>query len=84
MLTDLPLFPVRASTLAAGVDHLYFFLLGVAAFFSTLIFGLVFFYAIRYRRRSPADRAQQIGGSLPLELAWSIIPFGLEIGRAHV
>ena len=31
MLSDLPLFPERASTISAGVDHLYFFLLAVAA-----------------------------------------------------
>lgn len=79
MISDLPLFPERASTIGAGVDHLYFFLLGVSLFFSTLIFVLVFYFAIKYRRRTQNDRAQQIAGSLPLELAWTIIPFGLEM-----
>ena len=78
MLSDLPLFPERASTISAGVDHLLF-LLAVALFFSTLIFTLVVYFAIKYRRRSPNDRAQQIAGSLPLELAWTIIPFGIEM-----
>lgn len=79
MLPDLPLFPERASTLGAGVDHLYFFLIAVAGFFATLIFVLVFVFAVKYRRRSPSDRARPIPGSLPLELAWSIIPLGLEM-----
>ena len=79
MLSDLPLFPARASTFAADVDHLFFYLLGVSIFFSTLIFLLVFFFAIRYRRRSPLDKAEQITSSLPLELAWTFIPLCLEV-----
>ncbi|HEY7288418.1 MAG TPA: cytochrome c oxidase subunit II [Vicinamibacterales bacterium] len=79
MNSDLPLFPARASVFAADVDHLFFYLLGVAIFFSTLIFVLVIFFAVRYRRRTAQDRAEQITSSLPLELAWTIIPLGLEI-----
>lgn len=69
MLSDLPLFPERASTFATDVDHLFFYLLGVSIFFSTLIFLLVFYFAIRYRRRTPGDKAEQITSSLPLEVA---------------
>lgn len=46
-----PLFPEQASTMAARVDALFFFLLGVAAFFASLIFFPVIFFAGRYRRR---------------------------------
>jgi cytochrome c oxidase subunit II len=77
MLSDLPLFPVRASTIGAGVDHLFFYLLAVALVFSTLIFVLVFYFAIKYRRRSPEDRAVQITSSIPLEIAWTVVPLGL-------
>jgi len=77
MLSELPLFPVRASTISAGVDHLFFYLLAVALVFSTLIFVLVFYFAIKYRRRSPEDRAVQITSSIPLEIAWTVIPLGL-------
>ena len=79
MLSDLPLFPDRASTFAADVDHLFFYLLGVSIVFSTLIFVLVVYFAIRYRRRSPQDKATQITSSLPLELLWTIVPLGLEV-----
>ena len=78
-MQQLPLFPNRASTIGTGVDHLYFYLVGVSGFFSILIFTLIFVFAIKYRRRSPADRAQQIAGNVPLELAWALIPFGLEM-----
>jgi cytochrome c oxidase subunit 2 len=74
---SLPLFPQTASTLGAQVDHLYFFLLAIAGFFSTLIFFLIFYFAIRYRRRSASDRAEQIAGSLPLEIVWTAIPLAI-------
>ena len=34
MLSGIPLFPVQGSTLAPQVDALYFFILGVTAFFA--------------------------------------------------
>jgi cytochrome c oxidase subunit 2 len=71
------LFPEQASTLAGSVDHLYFFLVGVAAFFSLLIFALIFFFAIRHRRRSEAERPQPVHGGLVLEVVWTVIPLGL-------
>ena len=55
MWTDTPLFPEQASTMAARVDTLYFFLLGVAGFFSILIAGLIVYYAVKYRRRAPTS-----------------------------
>ena len=51
MATDFPLFPSQASTVAAQVDALYFFLIAITAFFSVLIAGLVLYFGIRYRRR---------------------------------
>lgn len=74
MWSDLPLFPEKASTVAGGVDSLYFFLVLVAGFFSVLIFSLVFFFALRYRRRTEAERPKPIWGSTALELMWTVIP----------
>jgi len=76
MWTNFPLFPERASTIAGGVDALYFFLVAVALFFSTLIFAAIFYFAIKYRRR-PGVAARPIEGSLALELVWSLIPLGI-------
>ena len=69
-----PLFPERASTMAARVDALYFFLLAIGIFFSLLIAGLIVFYAIKYRRRSPEAVGAAIHGGLWLEIGWSVGP----------
>jgi cytochrome c oxidase subunit 2 len=72
-----PLFPEQASSVAKQVDYLYFYLVGVTLFFSVLIFSLVFYFAVRYRRRTHDERPRPIFGSLGLELAWSVVPLGL-------
>ena len=41
MWSGTPLFPEAASTMAHRVDALYFFLIGLTAFFSLLIAGLI-------------------------------------------
>ena len=70
-----PLFPESASTMASRVDALYFFLLAVSGFFSLLIAGLIVYYAVKYRRRSPDAIGANIHGGLALELTWTIVPF---------
>jgi cytochrome c oxidase subunit II len=72
---QLPLFPEAASTIASSIDYLYFYLTAVSVIMTALIFGAVFFFAIKYRRRSPNEVPQPIHGSLKLEIAWSVIPF---------
>ena len=74
MLNDFPLWPERASALAGNVDALYIFLLIVSGLMTALIFVAILYFASRYRYR-PGVRAEQIEGSIPLELTWSVIPF---------
>jgi cytochrome c oxidase subunit II len=76
MRFSLPLFPDEASTMAGRVDALYFYLLAVAAFFIVLIFVTVVIFAVKYRR-AQHPMAVPIEGSVPLEIAWSVIPLGL-------
>jgi cytochrome c oxidase subunit II len=73
MFSNFPLWPERASTLAGNVDALFIFLLIVSGLMTLLIFVLIVFFAARFRYR-PGVRAEQIEGSTPLELTWSIIP----------
>ena len=63
--------------MAPRVDNLYFFLLGVSVFFSILIAGLIVFFAVKYRRRTPDGIGSNIHGALWLEIAWSVIPLGI-------
>jgi cytochrome c oxidase subunit II len=77
MWLGFPLFPEQASTMAARVDAVYYFLVGVSVFFAGLIFFLLFYFAVKYRRRSEAEQPRPIVGALRLELAWTIIPLGL-------
>jgi cytochrome c oxidase subunit II len=74
MFNDFPLWPDRASTLAGNVDALYIFLLIVSGMMTLLIFVAIIYFAARYRARQGVP-AEQIEGSIPLELTWSIIPF---------
>jgi len=61
--------------MATRVDALYFFLIGITAFFSLLIAGLIVAYAIKFRRRTPDGIGATIHGGLMLEITWSVIPF---------
>jgi cytochrome c oxidase subunit II len=75
MNSDFRMFPEQASTIAPRVDGLYFYLLGVTAFFTLLIAGLILYFGIKYRRGSRADRTPPKGHFYALELAWIVIPF---------
>ncbi len=77
MWQGFPLRPDQASTIARGVDHLYYFLTAVDLFFTALIFLTIFYLAVKYRRRSEGERAPQISEFLPIEVAWTVIPLGL-------
>jgi cytochrome c oxidase subunit 2 len=77
MLERFSLFPEQASTVAGQVDALYFFLIAISAFFSTLIAALVIVFSVKYRRRSDNEVTPAIHGSLKLELIWTLIPFAL-------
>ena len=77
MSLPFPLFPPSASSVATEVDLLYLFLVAVSAFFAVLVAALVIVFAIKYRRRHPAEVGADIHGSLALELTWTFIPFVL-------
>lgn len=74
MNEDFPLFPEQASEFAPRVDGLYIFLVGIATFFTVLIFCLIFYFVIRYRRTADVNRSNPPTSQL-LELSWAAIPF---------
>ena len=73
MQSGFSFFPERASTFAGEGDSIYVALIAISLFFGVLIFGALAFFTIRYRRRKANEVPEQIEGSLPLELIWSIV-----------
>ena len=74
---QIPLFPEQASTISVEVDRLLYFLVAVSVFFTLLIFFAIFYFAIRYRRRSETEIPQSTHTGLTLEILWTVIPFGI-------
>ncbi len=77
MSGDFQLMPEQASSLASEVDAVYWFLIAVSAFFTVLIAFLIIYFAIKYRRGSPADRTVGKSHFYALELTWIVVPFAL-------
>ena len=75
MLTDFPLFPEQASTMARQVDALYIMLSVVTGAVSVLIFTAIFVLSIIYRRRPDNELAEEQEPPKALEAAWIILPF---------
>ncbi len=80
MFRDFPLFPRQASTMAGEVDALFFVLVAISLFFGVLVAALVVFFSVKYRRRSEDEMPRAIHGSLPLEIAWTVIPLFIVLG----
>jgi cytochrome c oxidase subunit 2 len=74
-LPRLPFTPEQASTVSGEVDALYTYLVAITLFFSVLVTVLIFYFAVKYRRRSENELPQPIAGSVKLETMWTVIPF---------
>lgn len=75
ILFGVNLLPTQASTVALSVDLTYLFIVAISVFFTILIFALVIIFAVKYRRRSDAERPKPIEGNHLLEVIWIGVPF---------
>ena len=75
MLSDFPLWPEQASTIARHTDALYITLTIVCGAVSVLIFTAIFVLSIIYRRRPDNELAQEEEAPKALEITWIVIPF---------
>ncbi len=73
------LFPKQASSVAMEMDALYFFLIAVSVFFTVLIFGLLIFMVVKYRRKHPDEYPEGTKTSMALELTWTFIPLAISM-----
>lgn len=70
----------KASDVAGSVHWLYYLLVYISAFFFIAIIALMVLFTIKYRRRSPKDKAQKTPTHhYGLEAAWSIPPLVIVI-----
>jgi cytochrome c oxidase subunit II len=76
----LQLQPPAASSIAGEIDQLYYLLSGITLFFTVLIFSIIFYFMVKYRRRSKDEKPPDVHASLVLELAWTIIPSIICVG----
>ncbi len=74
-----PLFPENASTIATGVDSLYFYLVALTVFFCCLIFTLVIWFSIKFHRKSESETGTEVHPNMLLEVAWSVIPLLISV-----
>ncbi len=72
--------PPAASAHASAVDLLYGFMVGVSGLLCLGIAGAMLYFTVKYRKGSSADRSHPARSNVPLELAWTLIPFAIMIG----
>ena len=73
------LFPQQASTSAAEVDHLFYYVLIVSVVFTLLILVLVMYFSVRYRRKSAEEFPALDVQNTKLEITWCVVPFVLMV-----
>ncbi|HEX4924719.1 MAG TPA: cytochrome c oxidase subunit II transmembrane domain-containing protein, partial [Bdellovibrionales bacterium] len=69
--------PPQASTYASGVDAVYSFVLWASLFSGIIMLGGMFYFLVKYRRRTNNDKTAYITHNHTLEFLWSFIPLVL-------
>jgi cytochrome c oxidase subunit 2 len=87
-MNDFPLFPESASSVAPLVDGLYLSLVAICGAVSLLIWIVIFYFAIKYRRRPDNELAQEQEPPAALEMTWIVVPtiifMGIFVAGAYV
>lgn len=77
MKLDLPFFPPSASSYSGWVDLVTLSLLLLCGFISSVVFGLILIFSIRYRSGSGHSRVIQARKQSLLEWSWTFATFGI-------
>lgn len=70
-------FPPAASTFAAHVDDVFWFIYWFCAFFFVLIMALMMLFVVKYRRKDGVGPEPSPHHNTLLEVGWSVIPSGM-------
>jgi cytochrome c oxidase subunit 2 len=71
---NFPLAPQQGSSIAYEHDVVFYALVVLTIIFTVIVYGMVVFFAVRYRRGSKVNRHQEHHENLLLEIAWTAIP----------
>lgn len=66
--------PEQASTMAPSIDGVYLFICAITILFTVLIYVLVVFFAVKYRKSPTNTVATPIEGNHKLETIWILLP----------
>jgi cytochrome c oxidase subunit 2 len=66
--------PPELTQMSSNVDHLFYIVLGIVAFFFVLVEFLLIFFLIRYRRTKLNQVGAAVHGNNKLEVLWTLIP----------
>lgn len=75
-LSQFPLFPPEASSIAPYADAFFFFLMLISIVGTGIVMVMVITFSIMYRKEKNPE-ATQIEGSMLLETTWTLIPLAL-------
>jgi cytochrome c oxidase subunit II len=64
---------IAQSEFVKSVDFAFFFIIAISVFFLVLITGLMIYFVFKYSRKKH-PKAENIHGSVPLEILWTVIP----------
>lgn len=70
----------RASSFAGPVDSLLLFMLLLSALIVVGVCTVLVWFAVKYRRGSPAQRGGGEGRELGIELTWTLLPLAVFLG----
>ena len=80
MYNDFPLWPERVGSIAPHVDALFIALCVITGTVTLLIWIVIFYLGIKYRRRPDNELAQDYVPSTALEIGWIVVPAIVFIG----
>jgi cytochrome c oxidase subunit II len=68
------IFPVEASTVARGLDDVFYFILWVSIISFVIVIGAATVFVLRYRAREGHQAEKTPSHDMRLELTWTVIP----------
>jgi cytochrome c oxidase subunit 2 len=72
-----PVAPPQASTFAERHDALFYVITALTIFFTVVVMSCVFFFVVKYRKGSKANRDNIVHDSHKIEILWSLPPIVL-------